>query len=109
MAERWTTWCQSCAVNDIPPYCARVQASLRDIWRSHYGVLLPAWIRQAPGTRPSAWWRWSSGTEQPCCVEEELAPLLLLGELSAGEIAAARRNPPKSAPEPANPWTAARR
>src|SRR5271165_1255035 len=101
---RWARWAQSCCPEAIAPHCLRVAHPLRDIWSAHYEVLLRAWIAARPGTRPAAWWRWSSGTEQPSCFEEELAPLLLLGELSAAEIAAARRNPPRTPPEPAYPW-----
>ena len=37
------------------PFCGDVDL-LAAAWESHRGKLLPAWIKQRPGTRPYAWW-----------------------------------------------------
>lgn len=35
---------------------------LRDEWEEHQATVLADWVREHPGTRPYAWWRWSAPT-----------------------------------------------
>jgi hypothetical protein len=36
------------------------EPDLKDLWERWRGELLPAWIREHPGTRPWGWWRFDA-------------------------------------------------
>jgi hypothetical protein len=39
--------------------------NLHGLWVDHRAMVLPLWVREHPGTRPSHWWRWDAPRAAP--------------------------------------------
>lgn len=44
---------------------ALTEAQLHELWAEHREDILPDYIREHPGCRPWAWWRWDRQMERP--------------------------------------------
>lgn len=60
-------------------------------WAALRGDILPAWVREHPGTRPWAWWLVEAGQEPPESPEAQRAYLEARGLLTPAEKRALAR------------------